>query len=198
MAGERYPVVVEVSGPAMFERPQIVLRGVLLFLASAVLGGFGFLGLIYLVLPAVAAVLVSQKGGKRYLEEDGPALTRALGVVVGVLAYLIILTDRLPGIDGESDVRFEVTRSGSPTPGSALLRILTAIPSAIVLGLLGFVSAVVWVLAAIMVLVDEIYASALYDFQCGVLRWQARLLAYLASLVEEYPPFRLDPGPAAA
>ncbi len=188
-----YPVTVEVVGPSWFERGQIALRVVLLALVSIVLGGFGFLGLIYLSLPAVAAVLVSQKGGKRYLDEDGPELTRALGVVVGIIAYLMLLTDRLPGIGGEGDVRFEVRRSGSPTTGSALLRLLTAIPSALVLALLGFVSAVVWLVSAVMVLAREIHPSRLYEFQYGVLRWQARLLAYLASLVEEYPPFRLAP-----
>ena len=29
----------------------------------------------------------------------------------------------------------------------------------------------------------------------GVLRWQARLYAYLAGLVDAYPPFALDTGP---
>jgi hypothetical protein len=192
-----YPVVVEVESPLLFERVQLALRAILLLLASAVLGGFGFLGLIYLALPAVAAVLVSHKGGDRYLEEDGPALTRALGVVVGILGYMLIVDERLPVIGGEGNVRLRIERSGSPTTRSALLRILTAIPSAAVLALLGFVSALVWLVAAVMVIVEETYASRLYDFQCGVLRWQARLLAYLASLVDEYPPFRLETGPKA-
>lgn len=193
----RHPVVLEVESPLLFERAQLVLRVVLFVLASAVLGGFGFLGLIYLALPAVAAVLVSHKGGGRYLEEDGAGMARAVEIVVGILGYLMIVDERLPGLGGEGNVRVRIERSGTPTTGSALLRILTAIPSALVLGLLGFVSAVVWLIAAVMVLVEETYASALYDFQCGVLRWQARLLAYLASLVDEYPPFSLETGPKA-
>lgn len=196
MAG-RYPVVVEVDSPVRFERAQLALRALLLVLASAVLGGFGFLGLIYLALPAVAATLVSQKGGRGYLDEDGPAMTKALGVVVGILGYLLIVDERVPGIGGEGNVRLRIERSGTPTTGSALLRLLLAVPSALVLALLGFVSMVVWVIAALMILVEETYASPLYDFQCGVLRWQARLLAYLASLVEEYPPFTLETGPRA-
>lgn len=191
-----YPVVFDVQRPERFERAQVFLRLLLLVLASFVIGGFGSLGLLYLAIPVVAAVLVSQKDGARYLEENGPELTRALGIVVGLLAYLMLLTDKLPGGDREA-VRFEVTRSGSPTAGSALARIVTAIPSALVLALLGLVSGVVWVIAAISVLIDGTYSESLYGFQRGVLRWEARLLAYVASLVEAYPPFSVETGPAS-
>jgi hypothetical protein len=49
-----------------------------------------------------------------------------------------------------------------------------------------------------MVLVQENYADGLYDFQRGVLRWEARLLAYHSSLIEQYPPFALDTGPESS
>jgi hypothetical protein len=48
--------------------------------------------------------------------------------VVAVSAYMWILTDKL-----SDSVRFDVEPSGTPTPGSALLRILTGIPSAFIL-----------------------------------------------------------------
>jgi len=99
-------------------------------------------GLLWLGVPVVAAILVSQKGGQPYLDEDGPMVTRVLGWILAVVAYLALLTDRLPG-GGEDPVRFEVERSGSPTAGSALLRILYAVPSLIVLALLVFVGAIV-------------------------------------------------------
>jgi hypothetical protein len=35
---------------------------------------------------------------------------------------------------------------------------------------------------------------SILSFQRGVLRWQARLVAYHASLVEEYPPFSFETG----
>jgi len=77
------------------------------------------------------------------LDEDGAKVTGVLRWIVAVIAYLALLSDRLPG-RGEGTVRFEVERSGSPTVGSALLRILYAIPSLIVLAILGFVGAIVW------------------------------------------------------
>ena len=49
-----------------------------------------------------------------------------------------------------------------------------------------------------MVLIQESYPEGLYDFQCGVVRWQARLLVYHASLVDGYPPFAFDMGPRVA
>ena len=63
------------------------------------------------------------------------------------------------------------------------------------LGLLGIVSGVIWIIAAIMVLIQENYPAGMFDFQCAVLRWQARLLGYQTSLVEPYPPFAVDTGP---
>ena len=109
-----------------------------------------------------------------------------------------MLTDRFPTERPENTVRFDIQPSGAPTVGSALLRLIYSIPSAFVLSLLSFVSAIVWLIAAVMVLLNETYSEGLYDFQRGVVRWGARLLAYHASLVDTYPPFSLDTGPESA
>jgi NADH:ubiquinone oxidoreductase subunit 6 (subunit J) len=78
--------------------------------------------------------------------------------------------------------------------GSALLRILYAIPSLIVLAILAFVGAVAWVIAVVLALVNEKYPDSLWRFLGGIVRWEACLFAYLASLVDRYPPFRLEAG----
>lgn len=187
-------VAFDVGYPNRLDRVQVVLRVVIIWLAALI--GIPFWLILYLGFPVLAAVLISQKDGQRYLAEEGPRVTGWLRWVVAAIAYLWMLTDRLPG-SGEQPVRFEVRPSGTPTVGSALLRILTAIPSAFVLALLSFVSAIVWVIAAIWVLIAETYPDSLYGFQRGVVRWAARLLAYLACLVEPYPPFSLDTKPEA-
>ena len=46
--------------------------------------------------------------------------------------------------------------------------------------------------------VDEKWGRGLYDFQRGITRLAARLVAYHASLVQEYPPFAFDMGPEDA
>ena len=177
-------------------RAHVFLRVLILALVSWIAGSGGGLGLVYLGFPAAAAILVSQKGGERYLAEDGERVTGWVAFVVGVLAYIALLTDELPG-GGRRPVRLEIVRSGSPTVGTALLRIVKAIPSALVLVLIGVVGWIVWLIAAISILLNERYPERLWNFQRGVVRWEARLLGYLASLVEPYPPFSFDTGPAA-
>jgi hypothetical protein len=186
-----YPVSFDVTRPEKFERPQLGLRIVVLIIALIL---SELLSLLYLVFPALAAVFISQKGPERFLAEDGPRMTGWLRWVLALYAYIGILTDRVPSEKPEEIVHFEVQTGGSPTVGSALLRLIYSIPSAFVLALLGFVAGIVWIIAAVMVLVQENYADGLFDFLRGVLRWEARLLAYHSSLVEQYPPFALDTG----
>jgi len=186
------PVTFDVDRPPVFRRAHVALRVVLLVVISWI--GHPF-GLLWLVLPVIAAVFIAQKGGQRYLDEDGPKLTNVLRWILAVLAYLALLTDRLPG-GGSQPVRFEVERSGSPTVGSALLRILYAIPSLIVLAIIGLVGAIVWVIAVVLILINENYPERFWRFLLALVRWEAWLLAYLASLADRYPPFRLETDPA--
>jgi hypothetical protein len=186
-----YPVTFEVTRPEKFERPQVFIRIVAYFLLSLVMS------LAYWGLPIVAAIWASQKGSQRYLEEDGPKITGWLRWMTALSAYVYMLTDRFPS-DEDTSVRYEVRPSGSPSVGSALLRLIMSIPSLIVFSILNWVAGIIWIIAAVMVLVQETYPQGLYDFQCGVVRWQARLVAYHASLVGEYPPFAFDTGPQAA
>jgi hypothetical protein len=183
-----YPVTFGATRPEKFERPQIFLRILLWILLSWIVG------LAYFVLPIAAAIYISQKGSEKFLEEDGPKMTGWVRWIMAFYAYLVIVTDRFPSEKAEELVKFEVRTSGTPTVGSALLRLIYSIPSAFVLGLLNVVSEVLWVIAAIMVLVQENYPDGIYNFQLGIMRWQARLLGYHASLVEQYPPFALDMG----
>jgi uncharacterized protein DUF4389 len=182
------PVTFELERPPVFQRAHVFLRVALL----VVIGWLGHpWGLLWLGLPVAAAILVSQKGGRRYLDENGSSVTRVLNWILGLVAYLALLTDELPG-QTEHPVRLEVERSGSPTTGSALLRMVYAIPSLLVFAIVAFVGAIVWLIAVVLVLVKESYPDGLWRFLLGLVRWEAWLLAYLASLVDRYPPFTLE------
>lgn len=192
-----YPVIFDITRPERFERPQIFLRIIIVIIISIVTSAVGWIfGLVYLALPVLAAIFVSNRGTERFIEEDGARVSGWLRWLVAFYAYLLILTDRFPTERPGEIVRFEVRAGGSPTVGSALLRLIYSIPNAFVFLLLGIVSVAVWLIAAVMVLMRESYPEGLYNFQRGVLRWEARLLGYHASLVEEYPPFALDMGSA--
>ena len=180
------PVSFDLERPVTFDRAHVFLRVALLI----VIGWIAHpIGLLWLGLPVVAAILIFLGGGRRYLEAHGPTATRVLGWILAVVAYLALLTDRLPRRDQEA-ARFQVEPSGSPTVGSA-------IPSIIVLALLVLVGAIVWIVAAVLVLVDGSYPESLWRFLLGIVRWEACPLPYLASLVDHYPPFTLETGPLA-
>lgn len=64
------------------------------------------------------------------------------------------------------------------------------------LAILGLVGAIVWLAAVVLILVKESYPESFWRFLRGIVCWEARLLAYLASLIDRYPPFRLETCPA--
>jgi hypothetical protein len=201
-----YPVFFSVARPERFDRVQIALRVAILVVLSLVGSSLGALfALLYLALPIIAAVALGERGHARFLAEDAPRLARGLRWIMSAFAYMTLLTDRLPSNEADDGVRFDIEPGAWPAPAGAggasamgaLARIVTGLPSALVLGFLSIASWFVWLVAAVMILLTERYPEALYDFQCGVLRWQARLLGYLVSLVEAYPPFAFDAGPVA-
>jgi hypothetical protein len=49
-------------------------------------------------------------------------------------------------------------------------------------------------IAGISLLFTGRYPRGLYDLMLGVARWSLRVIAYLALLSDQYPPFRLDQG----
>lgn len=190
-----YGATFDIAQPQKFNRVQIVIR-ILILVVLSILGGLvsWLYGAVYLAVPVVAAILISQRGAEGYLAEANEKMTKWLRFLLAFYAYMTLLTDRLPNEEPKETLHFEVAASGSPTAGSTLLRIILAIPSAFVLGLLGIVAAILMLIAAVMILIQETYPAGIYDFLRGVMRWQARLFAYMASLVDEYPPFALDTG----
>lgn len=51
------------------------------------------------------------------------------------------------------------------------------------------------VVAGFFLLVTGRYPSSLFNFLMGISRWIYRVIAYVALMRDEYPPFRLDSGP---
>ncbi len=189
-----YPALFDIQRPEKSDRIQLLLR-VAIIVVLSIIGVLGFLnGLIWLGIPVMAAVLISQKGADRYLAEAPDNMIKWLGLVVGLYAWMGLLTDKLPGSEGEQPFRFEVQTGGTPSIGQALLRIIMVIPHLIILAFIGFVAAILVVVAAVMILIQESYPEGIFNFLRGVQRWHVRVLAYLASLVDEYPPFEFDSG----
>jgi hypothetical protein len=194
-----YPATFDIQPPREFDKAQVILRIAIIFVlalfqvSSIVFGG------AYIVLPVVAAIMIAQKGSQKYLEEAQEGPVKWLRMLMAFYAYIALASDKLQPEHPEQILRFDVTPTGSPSVGQALLRIILAIPHAIVLGLIGIAFFFVWLIAAISILINGTYPEWAANFIRGYLRWNARLYAYMASLVDEYPPFSFsDDGPAPA
>lgn len=55
--------------------------------------------------------------------------------------------------------------------------------------------AVLVVVAGVLLLFGREYPRSLFDLVVGLQRWSFRVIAYVALMRDEYPPFRLDSGP---
>ncbi len=194
-----YPVTFDIQPPERFQKPHVFIRILIVVILCLLAGAIGwFLGAVYLIFPVLAAIMISQKGAEQFLAESESNLTKWLRYVVAVYAYMGCLTDRLPNEEPTETFQLSVQPGGSPTAGSALLRIIYGIPSAIVLAIISLAFIVVLPVAVISILINETVPDWAYSFTRGYMRWEARLLAYMSSLVDEYPPFSFESGGAPA
>jgi len=190
-----YAAIFDVTPPEKFDRVQLLVR----FLISIVLGivgismGWVFL-LAYFALPLTAAIAVNAIGAEGFQSRTGPVIEALVRWLLSLQAYMCFLGDRFPSSE-ETMVRYQVYPTGKPTMASALWRLLTSLPEIIVLIVLSIPASIVWVLSFLFVLFTAAVPGGLLAFQRGLLRWQARLFAYHASLVETAPPYALDVGP---
>jgi hypothetical protein len=180
-----HPVQLLIERPARASRLHVGVR-LALMLAIAAFGCSSMYWVVYLALPAMAALVVARKGGPRALAENGPPAVRALRWLAAAYAYLWLLTDEPPASErGPVDLRVEFT--GEPTPVTALLRLVYSLPGLVVLCLLSLAAGVMWLVGAVYVLVSERLPGAVGDFLALTLRYQFRLVAYPLSLVDRYP-----------
>ena len=168
------------------DRVHVLIR-ILLLAAVGTVGCSSVYWLVYLGLPAVAALLISQKGPERYLAEDGPRIARVLGWLAAAYAYLWLLTDAFPTSDAGRPVTLEIESGGTPTTSSAILRLLTSLPALFLLAVLSAAAALLWVVGAVSILALRRIPTAVSDFLALTLRYQFRLVAYHLSIVDQYP-----------
>lgn len=187
-----YPVHYHVDPPPRFTRLQLLIR-VVAFCALGMIGlSFGAVFICaYVALPVVAAIRVSSRSAEKYAREDGPTVFAALRWFAAASAWAGLIAEQLPTRVPEETVKITVEPTVNPqtTPSSAMWRIVKGLPSAIVLGLLCWIGTLVWLWAALSILFVQRVGPGAFNFLVGLQRWSIRLLAYQASLVDEYPPF---------
>jgi hypothetical protein len=186
-----HPVQLVLLQPVPARRLHVVTRAILL-MALATLGLSSAYWLCYLVLPALAALVVTQKGGERALAETGPPTVRVLRWLASAYAYLWLLTDVLPTSEAASPVDLRIQLEGKPTSSSTLLRLLNSIPAVVLLVVLTIVACPVWIIGAVWILVKEQLPDFVRDYLTVTLRYQFRFAAYHMSLVDRYPTLSRD------
>lgn len=75
---------------------------------------------------------------------------------------------------------------------SVFLRILFAIPQYIVVYFIQLAASIVTFIAWWVILFTGKYPEGMLKFSIGALRWQMRVMGYIALLTDKYPPFSLD------
>lgn len=196
-----YPVHYTIEPPPTFSRLQLLIR-LVAFIAIGTLGlSFGAVfGFLYLVLPAYAATRLSAHADQpaAYAAQDGPRVLRLLRWFAAISAWTGLIAENLPAQTPDETVKLSIDGAPRPvTPGAALVRVLTGIPSALVLGFLCWIGVLVWLWAALTILVGERVGPGAFRYLAGLQRWSIRLLAYQAGLVDEYPPFSFADDPSA-
>ena len=167
-----HPVQIDATSPPHFDRAQLLLRiGIAMLLGWLGFSAGWLVCLLFAALPLIAAISISS-ARDAYLKEIAPPIWSVLAWLLRLSAYMLLIVDRFP-TDEEHSVVAEIRYTGRPTAGSALTRLVTSIPS-------GFVLMLLW-----------------RACQRSTPRWQARLVAYHASFVAEYPPWALDTEPSS-
>ncbi len=113
--------------------------------------------------------------------------------VLRATAYFLLLTDKYPPFEGDWLLSYEVERPEKLSRWTILFwKLLTAIPHFIILIVLWFVVVVVVVISWFAILFTGRFPRGLHGLVAGWLQWQARVIAYVMSLTDQYPPFSLS------
>lgn len=182
-----YLATLDVPVREKVPRDQAIMHTVIAIVFCWVSGILGFLA--YIVAPIVIALRVRSKGGDKFIQEDGAEFARYGKLFMAVYTYVFFLTDESPEKAIEGTVKVDFQPSGTPTWLHALFTQILLIPHGLVLGILGLAFILIMPWTIVVSLVNEQYPKQFYSFVLNYLRWQTRVVAYLFSLTQQYPPF---------
>jgi hypothetical protein len=125
------------------------------------------------------------------------------GFVVGVyrwnynvLAYTMLLRDDYPPFSLSASrypLTYDVEHPERLSRWLIFVKWLLIIPHIIVLYVVYLVYAITLLIAWFAILFTARYPEGLFKFAVGVLRWIARINAYVGLMRDDYPPFSLAP-----
>jgi hypothetical protein len=203
-----YPVAVEGHLDEPLSRWLWLVKWLLIIPHLVVLV---FLGVAALLLTIVAwfCILITGRYPRAIFDFNLGVLRWAWRV--NFYSYSALGTDRYPpfslGEEPDYPARVDVAYPERLSRGLVLVKPwLLAIPHLLIVAILagGFGFASRWgfggliglltLVAGILLLITGRYNRPIFDLVMGFNRWTMRVIAYVALMRDEYPPFRLDPG----
>jgi hypothetical protein len=155
--------------------------------------GTGVLGAVAAVVAMIAWFAIVF--GARYPDGLWNLAAYYLRWRVRAIAYMTLLRDEYPPF-GDASYPVVITVATPDAPRDRLtvaFRIVLALPHLFCVWLLSVAWAITTLIAWVSILVTGKFPPQLYHFGVGVLRWSARVEAYLLLLRDDYPPFSLEP-----
>lgn len=150
-------------------------------------------GGVALLLVPVAAMLLFRRRYPRWWFEWNREFTRFFNRIA---VYLLLMDDRYPSTEDEQSVQLEFEHPDAAELNRVLplFKWILALPHYVVLTLLHLAVLAAAVGAWFAILLTGRYPRRIFDFVEGVLRWNNRVVAYMALLItDRYPPFSLKP-----
>jgi hypothetical protein len=189
-----YPVIFEAAYPERVSRWKTLLR---IFLAIPVLIFWAVVSAADNAVIVASWLAIIVRGRiPRWLFNFLVALYRWQNRAQG---YVLLLAEVYPPFEGDYPIDFDVRYPERVIRWKVLIwKVITAIPHFIILFFLWIGALLATIVAWFYALIAGRYPRGLFDYVVGVMRWSARVNAYVLSLTDEYPPFNLSAtaGPA--
>lgn len=213
-----HPVALEATLDPALSRWKWLVKWFLAIPHFIVLAVLGFAFVVLTVVAAVAIVFTGRY--PRGIFDFNVGVLRWAWRVSHYASTGGIGTDRYPPFSLNAEpgdaARLDIAYPQSLSRGLVLVKWLLAIPHIVIVGLLvgssvrwltlngdrlafdptggGGLLGLLVVVAGIVLLFTGRYAQSLFDLIVGLNRWIYRVVAYVALMTDEYPPFRLDQG----
>ena len=186
-----YPVTLEVEYPQELSRWLIFVKGLLAIPHFIILYA---LAIATSLITFVAFFIILFT--KQYPRELFNFVVNVNRWAANVSAYTSLMRDEYPPFSwepGQYPVTYDVEYPEELSRWLIFIKWLLIIPHLFVILLLYIALSAVMIIAWFAILFTKRYPESLFQYALGVLRWQARVNAYLNYQRDEYPPFSLDP-----
>ena len=117
----------------------------------------------------------------------------AMRVLTRVYAYFFLLTDKYVVFEGEHPVTLEIEYPDRISRWQLVFwKLIVSVPHMIALQFIYTAALAVSFVGWISILFGGTYPKGLHEFATGCMRWYMRVVAYLISMTDVFPPFSID------